>query len=214
MEELGLVVRVPLDGRRLALSNRALALLARRDRASVALARKRWSVEAAVRTANDDWRAIPGTRSRQLARHINHTAVQIDPPHRATRYFRSGRPLRSVHPDAFGVLRRGEDVWPLFLEWERRALHPSTMAARLAPYLRYYAPDRPVADHGAVPAVLVVFEDAVAPAHFLRVAHEEIAWSGVDVPLWTASRDDLDLAGPLGAVRRIPGAQESAPPFR
>ena len=63
--------------------------------------------------------------------------MQLDPPHRAARYFRYGGAVRSVHPDAFGLLRRGEEAWPFFLEWERRALHPSTMATRLAPYLRY-----------------------------------------------------------------------------
>ncbi len=220
LEELGLVVSVPLDRRRLALSDRALALLARRDRASVALARKRWSAEAADGGERTDWRAIHGTRSRQLARHIDHTAgvhwflarlatqvraddgwrvVPVDPPHRAARYFRYGGALRSIHPDAFGVLRREDEVWPFFLEWERRALHPSTMADRLAPYLRYYATDRPVADHGATPAVLVVFDDAVAPAHFLRVARDEIARGGVDVPLWVASKADLGIRGPLSA---------------
>ena len=30
--------------------------------------------------------------------------------------------LRSVHPDAFGILRRGRTTWPFFLEWERRRL--------------------------------------------------------------------------------------------
>ncbi len=223
LEELELVVRAPPDGRRLTLSDRALALLARRDRASVTLSRRRWSAEPVDGTGEDDWRAIPGTRSRQLARHIEHTTgvhwflarlaeqaradglwsvAQLDPPHRAARYFRNGEALRSVHPDAFGVLRRGHTAWPFFLEWERRALHPSTMAARLAPYLRYYATDRPRTDHGSMPTVLVVFEDAVAPAHFLRVAREEMARSGVDVPLWTASRDHLESAGALGAAWR------------
>ena len=223
LEELGLVFSAPLDGRRLALGDRALALLARRDRAAVALARRRWSAVPPDGRNSDDWRAIPGTRSRQLARHIEHTAgvhwflarlaeraraedgwriVQLDPPHRAARYFRHGGALRSVHPDAFGVLRRGDGSWPFFLEWERRALHPSTMAARLAPYLRYYATDRPLADHGAVPAVLVVFEDSVAPAHFLRVAREEITRRSVDVPLWVTSREDLDGVGPLGVAWR------------
>ena len=195
----------------------------------MALARKRWSAEASGHAGIDGWRAIAGTRSRQLARHIEHTAgvhwflarlaaqaraeggwsvAQLDPPHRAARYFRYGRALRSVHPDAFGVLRRGDAAWPFFLEWERRALHPSTMATRLAPYLRYYATDGPLDDHGATPAVLVVFEDPVAPAHFLRVAREEIARSGVDAPLWAASRDDLETAGPLGPAWRSPSALE------
>ena len=220
--------------RRLALSDRALALLARRDRASVALARRRWSAEAADGTDEVDWRAIPGTRSRQLARHIAHTAgvhwflarlaaharasgwrvAQLDPPHRAARYFRYGGALRSVNPDAFGILRRGGAAWPFFLEWERRALHPSTMVARLAPYLRYYATPRPLDDHGAMPAVMVVFEDPVASAHFLRVARAEMAHSGVAAPLWVASRADLTAAtGPLGAAWRSPGEQGLARMF-
>ena len=94
-------------------------------------------MEAAGGTGEDGWRAIPGTRSRQLARHIEHTAgvhwflarlaaqaraedgwsvAQIGPPHRAARYFRYEGALRSVHPDAFGVLRRGDAMWPFFLE--------------------------------------------------------------------------------------------------
>jgi len=69
-----------------------------------------------------------------------------------------GHALRSVQPDAFGILRRGERTWPFFLEWERRAVRPVTTAARLAPYLRYYSSERPLEDHGAWPSVLVVFE--------------------------------------------------------
>ena len=68
---------------------------------------------------------------------------QLDPPRRASRYFRHFGGRRSVHPDAFGMLRRGGTVWPFFLEWERRAVRPVTMAARLAPYLRYYSSGRP-----------------------------------------------------------------------
>ena len=56
--------------------------------------------------------------------------------------------------------------------------------------------------------MLVVFEDTEAPVHFLRVAREEITRNGVDVPLWTASREDLEAAGPLGAP---PGAAARGP---
>ena len=48
--------------------------------------------------------------------------------------------------------------------------------------------------------VLVVFEDTVAPVPFLRITREEITRNGVDVPLWTVSREDLEAAGPLGAT--------------
>ena len=84
------------------------------------------------------------------------------------------------------------------------------MAARLAPYLRYYATERPVADHGVAPGVLVVFEEPVAPAHFLRLAREEIARSGVELPLRTASRGDLERAGPLGTAWRGPSGPRLA----
>ena len=80
------------------------------------------------------------------------------------------------------------------------------MSARLPPYLRYYATDRPLADHAAMPAILVVFEDAVAPAQILRVAAEKILHSDVDVPLCAASRDDLDGTGPLGPAWRSTGS--------
>ena len=53
-------------------------------------------------------------------------------------------------------------------------MRPATMAERLAPYLRYYSSPRPLDDHGAQPAVLVVFDDDLAATHFLRVAREEM----------------------------------------
>ena len=75
-----------------------------------------------------------------------------------------------MHPDAFDVLKRAGKVRPFFLEWERRVLRPVTMAARIAPYLRSYAANRPLDDHSVKPAVLVVFDDDLATSHFLRVA--------------------------------------------
>ena len=104
-------------------------------------------------------------------------AVQFNPPRRASRHFQHGDRMRSVNPDAFGLLRRGDTAWPFFLEWERRAVRPSTMLARLAPYLRYYSSHRPTDDHGARPAVLIVFDDIVQ-THFLRLAREEMRAEG------------------------------------
>ena len=43
-------------------------------------------------------------------------------------------------------------------------MRPVTMAARIAPYLRYFAANRPLDDHGVVPLVLVVFDDDLAAA--------------------------------------------------
>ena len=124
--------------------------------------------------------------------------VQLDPPHRASRYFRRDGRLRSVLPDAFAVLRRGTTASPCFVEWERRAVRPSTMAAKLAPYLRYYASPQPTDEHGARPAVLVVFGDELAAHHFLRVARQEIERTGVDLPLLVSHAGMIAEEGPLG----------------
>ena len=226
LTRLGLVCRVSLDGRkRLALSRRGLAVLARRDRASVSRAIARWSVEPAEGQASLGWRSVPGARSRPLARAIEHTeavhrfmaalsrqakrrsgfrVLQVSPPHHAARYFRYGGRLRSIHPDGFGMIRVGNRTYSFFLEWERRAVNPSTMAARLAPYLRYYSSKQPLDDHGHRPLVLVVVDDSLAPAHFLHVARDEMARIGVNVPLWVSDRETLERAGPLGRVWRNP----------
>ena len=93
---------------------------------------------------------------------------------------------------------------PFFLEWERRALNPSTMAARLAPYLRYYSSNRPLVDHGERPLVLIAFEDPLAEANFLGVARREMERLKVRLPLWVSHRDALEKVGPLGKAWRSP----------
>ena len=222
LEGFGLVVRAPVSGRRLTLTDLGLAMLARRDRVAVGGARKRWS--AAPLDAGD-WRNVSGRRSRQLLRNIEHTAAvhdfiaalatqardldweidQLDPPIRASRYFRHFGGRRSVHPDAFGILRQGAAAWPFFLEWERRAVRPVTMAERLAPYLRYYSSHRPTDDHGARPAVLVVFHEDLAATHFLRVALEEMVRTRTPLPLLVSHRGLLEREGPLGRAWLAPG---------
>ena len=222
LQGFGLVTRVPAGGRRLTLTDQGLAMLARRDRTAVGGARKRWS--AAPNDAGD-WRSVSGRRSRQLLRNMEHTGAvhgfvadvarqagdlgwevdQLDPPRRASRYFRYFGGMRSIHPDAFGILRRGDAVRPFFLEWERRAVRPVTMSQRLAPYLRYYSSPRPIDDHGAAPVVLVVFDDDIAHTHFLRVAQEEMARLRVAVPLLASHRGLLEAEGPLGRAWLVPG---------
>ena len=123
--------------------------------------------------------------------------------------------MRAVNPDAFGVPRKGENAWPFFLEWERRAVRPSTMSDRLAPYLRYYSSHRPTDDHGARPSVLVVFDDEIAQTHFLRVAREETHEARINLPLWVSHREAVDALGPLGRAWRTPGdpgAPQALPP--
>ena len=72
------------------------------------------------------WRNVSGRHSHRLLRNVEHTSsvhgfvatlaeqtgssrwkiVQLAPLHRALRHFRHDDRLRSIHPDAFGVLRR------------------------------------------------------------------------------------------------------------
>ena len=228
LEGFGLAARPREAGGRLALTDRGLALLARRDRTSLGVAKKRWSIAAEDAQADYGWRNVSGRNGRQLLRNIEHTAavhaflaalsgqarllgwevVQLDPPRRASRYFRHQDRMRSINPDAFGLLRKGETMWPFFLEWERRAVRPSTMSARLAPYLRYYSSHRPTDDHGFRPSVLVVFEEHIAQTHFLRLAREEMQDHGVKVPLWVSHREAIEQLGPLGQAWRSPDAWE------
>ena len=234
LEALGLVTRILASGRRLALTGEGLSLLARRDRTSVGAARRRWSADSLDPEGPPEWRNVSGARSRQLLRNIEHTQavhsfftalahqaralgwdlLQIDPPRRASRYFRYGERLHSVHPDAYGAIRRANETWPFFLEWERRAVRPVTMAARIAPYLRYYSTHRPTDDHGAQPAVLVVFDDDLTQTHFLRVAQEEMARTRLRVPLWVSHRSLLEQVGPLGAAWRTPEGWEPVYAFQ
>ena len=229
LEGFGLAARLPDADRRMALTDRGLSLLARRDRTSVGVAKKRWSVALEDPRADFEWRNVAGRRGRQLLRNIEHTAavhgflaalttqapllgweiVQVDPPRRASRHFRHDGRMRAVNPDAFAVLRRDGEDWAFFLEWERRAVRPSTMSDRLAPYLRYYSSHRPMDDHGVRPAVLVVFDDEIAQTHFIRVAREEMRAEGVSVPLWVSHQGAIDALGPLGRAWRSPGEWDS-----
>lgn len=228
LARLGLVAAVNLDARRLALTDRGLKLLARRDRVSTGEARQQWSA-----SAENDGANVSGRRSRQLLRDLEHTAAvhrfdaalarqahslgwdveQLDPPHRASRYFRHYGGPRSLHPDAFGTLRRDDLLRSFFLEYERRAVRPATMAQRLAPYLRYYSSHRPADDHGHRPLVLVVFDDPVAPTHFLEVARREMQRVGVPLPLLVSHRELLEREGPLGSAWLAWNSWEPMCPF-
>ena len=234
LKALGLAVVVSAGGKRcLALSDRGLTLLARRDRSAVGAARQRWSPSLLDPDAPLEWRNVRGSRSRQLLRNLEHTQAvhwflavlanqsrsqgselaRFDPARRATHFFRHDERLHSVRPDAFGVLRRDGEERPFFLEWERRAVRPVTMAARIAPYLRYYATRKPLDDHGATPAVLVVFDGDIAASHFLRVADQEMRRAGVRVPLWVSHKAALERLGPLGAAWQMPGSWKAPQTF-
>ena len=210
----------------LALTGRGLGMVARRDRAAVGAARQRWSAVPVDPKAPLTWRNVTGSRSRQLLRHFEHTqavhrflaalAVQsrargwpdgrFDPPRRASRFFHHDGSLHSVRPDAFGVVGPSGDRRLFFLEWERRAVRPVTMAARIAPYLRYYSTRRPLDDHGVVPLVLVVFDDEIATGHFLRLAaNGDAPGRGHGCPCWVSHRDAIQRIRTAGEGVAITG---------
>ena len=121
---LGLVVRTRHDGRaRYALADRGIAFHARRDRLAVAMALRRWSPSRSGPESPLSWQSVRGSRTRQLARHIDHTVavhsfmaaisrqaremggslVEAEPPHRSgRRYPAYGGTYGSVNPDAYG----------------------------------------------------------------------------------------------------------------
>ena len=233
--KLKLAINPVVDGaRRLALTNRGLALLARRDRASVGVARRRWSASLQSGDLGLTWQNVSGRRSRQLLRNLDHTSavhwllavlssqspargwevLQLDPPRRASRYFRHDDVVRSINPDAFGLLQKGDKGAQFFLEWERRAVRPVTMSDRIAPYLRYYSSQRPTDDHGSRPSVLVVFEDEIPQVHFLRVAKEAMERTGVRVPLLVSHKGLLERVGPLGPAWLDEDGWEHREPFK
>ena len=229
-----LVVSHRVDGRsRLTLSDAGIVHIARRDRAAVGTAKQRWSVEPQDSDRPFGWRNIVGARSRQLLRHLKHTEAvhqfvsqvakqasergheftQLDPPHRASRYFRFEGAVCSIHPDAYFELMTSVGRQAFFLEYERRADRPSTMRDRLAPYLRYYSTRRPLEDHGLIPSVLVVFEDELSADHFLAFARAELSRRRVDVPLFVSSQDQVDGKGPLSQSWRTVRSQELSRPL-
>ena len=75
LEGFGLVSRPRDAGGRIVLTDRALTHLARRDRTSVGVAKRRWSVAPEDADAPFEWRNLTGRRSRQLLRNIEHTSA-------------------------------------------------------------------------------------------------------------------------------------------
>ena len=92
-------------------------------------------------------------------------------------------------------------------------MNPSTMTARLAPYLRYYSTNRPLDDHGHQHQGPVAFDDFLAEGNFLGVARREMERARVNVPLWVSYRELLAKVGPLGRAWRSPEVLEPSQAF-
>ena len=230
LEGLGLATRSPAAGNRLALPIRGWPSWPEGTA-------PRWAWRGSV-GASRSWMPTlpstgamsPGGRSRHLLRNLEHTAavhgcmaalarqcralgwemVQFDPPHRASRHFRHEGALRSVYPDAFGLLRRGPVSWGLLpgVGAPRRPARHHVPAPGPLPAL--LLPHGPTDDHGIRPVVLVVFDDDIAATHFLTLAEKETARAGVNVPLWVSHREAVHALGPLGRAWLTPGDWEPA----
>ena len=100
LEGFRLVTRPIAGSGRMALTDRALALLARRDRTSVAVAKKRWSAAPLFPGTPFVWDNVTGARSRQLLRNVEHTAAvhAFLPPSPCRRACWIGRSPRSTRP--------------------------------------------------------------------------------------------------------------------
>ena len=191
--------RIYMQGReRLALSEWGWAVLARRDRTSVGRLRSQWNVE------NVRWQGPEKRGGKSLAGGAGcwHATWSILNQSTASLPSCRGRPSPATSacatcwslltrlpgtsstttrrdqfiPMPFGMLEKGDKLLPFFLEWERRAVRPGTMADRLAPYLRYYSSLNPLRrSRSQWPLVLIVFDDMLVESRFHSVARREMA---------------------------------------
>ena len=101
-----------------------------------------------------------------------------------------------------------------FLEYERRAVHASTMLEKLAPYIAYYSTSRPADDQEVVPLVLFVFEEVTIGQHVSRTSPDASSTGpGLICPLWVSSDESLSQGGPLRPVWRTPFGDELRSPL-
>ena len=237
---LGLVVRTRHDGRaRYALGDRGIAFHARRDRVATSMALRRWSPSRSGPESPLSWQSVRGSRTRQLARHIDHTVavhsfmaaisrqahetggslVEAEPPHRAGRTYPAyGGAYGSVNPDAYGRIETGRGVLHLFLEVERRAGWRGRFLDKLRPYLRYYASGQPLHTFGAWPSVLFVLRDEIAGTGLLRMSEGETERYEVDdvLSILTTTEGLVEEHGPLAPIWRseLGGPRTSPWPVR
>ena len=126
--------------------------------------------------------------------------VQLDPPHRAARYSGTAGRCGRFTPTPMGCFGAGTGRGPS--SWSGNGVR-STLddgsPARSIPALLRHGLARHRSRRGARGARGVRgFSCAGA---LPGVAREEIARSGAQLPLWGASREDLHVAGPLGAAQ-------------
>ena len=219
LRSLGARSLVRSENQRHVLADEGLRYLARRDRAAVRIALGRWSARKRRRSRGaapaisgtslrsldsqmehqDAINTVAAALSAEVARSDDHFLLELLPTSRSSIGYRYQGANYVIHPDAtFWMSHRG-DWRPYFLEFERRAVTPKRVRARLKNYPRYFASGWADLDHaGQLPLVLFVFETHEAEESFLRAAGAH------RLPICTSNLEIIDDLGVLREVWRWP----------
>ncbi len=203
------------ENQRHVLRDQGLRYLARRDRAAVRMALGRWSARWSRRRrgtapvyAGTALRSLDSQMSHQdaintavavlsaeAARSKDHHLLELLPTSRSSIGYRYQGDDYVIHPDATFWLSYQGDWRPYLLEFERRAVTPKRVRARLKNYPRYFASGWADLDHaGQLPLVLFVFETHDAEDAFLLAARAH------RLPICTSN---LELINDLGVLREV-----------
>ena len=204
------------EGQLYVLTDDGLRYLARRDRASVSMILGRGSASR-DEGDNGDAATYHGTSLRTVASQMDHhdavssfaatvTAeaaraqayqlLDLQPTSRSTIGYKYNEANYVLHPDAAFLLGYRGQWLDCLLEFERRAITPKRIRARLTNYQRYYISGWSDRDHGGYePLVLFVFENANSERAFLRFI------DGANTsPLLTSNNELINQRGVLGDV--------------
>ena len=205
------------ENQRHVLRDEGLHYLARRDRAAVRMALGRWSARwrrrrrgkapvyagTALRSLDsqmshqDAINTVAAALSAEVAWSDDHHLLELLPTSRSSIGYRYQGADYVIHPDATFWLSYQGDWCPYFLEFERRAVTPKRVRARLKNYPRYFASGWADLDHaGQLP--LVLFETLDAEDAFLRAAGAH------RLPICTSNLEMINDLGVLSEVWRWP----------
>ena len=215
LRSLGTRSLVHSENQRHVLRDEGLRYLARRDRTAVRMALGRWSARwrrrrrgkapvyagTALRSLDsqmshqDAINTVVAALSAEAARSDDHHLLELLPTSRSSIGYRYQGDDYVIHPDATFWLSCQGDWRPYFLEFERRAVTPRRVRARLKNYPRYFASGWADVDHaGQLPLVLFVFETHDAEDAFLLAAGAH------RLPICTSN---LELINGLGVLREV-----------
>ncbi len=219
LRSLGVRSLVHSEDQRHVLRDEGLRYLARRDRAAVRMALGRWSARwrrrrrgkalvyagTALRSLDSQMshqnaiNTIVAALSAEVARSKDHHLLELLPTSRSSIGYRYQGDDYVIHPDATFWMSYQGDWLPYLLEFERRAVTPKRVRARLKNYPRYFASGWADVDHaGQLPLVLFVFETYDAEDAFLLAAGAH------RLPICTSNLEQINDLGALREVWRWP----------